>query len=72
MLIRELIAESSIAERATTVLFHYTSVLSALRILQSGEFSLSSVTGNKSEEQYAPRGYPYFLTEVPASKAAML
>jgi len=62
MLLRELISESTISERATSVLFHYTSVLSALRILQSGEFSLSSVTGNKSEEQYAPRGYPYFLS----------
>ena len=34
----------------------------AAKILTTGVFQLSSVTGNKSEEQYAPSGYPYFLS----------
>ena len=54
--------ETILDEGATSVLYHYTGTPSALRILQSGEFELSSVTGNKSEEQYAPKGYPYFFS----------
>ena len=49
-------------ERATDVLFHYTGIRAGLKILQSGNFELASVTGTKSEEQYAPPGYPYFLS----------
>jgi len=49
-------------ERVTDVVYHYTSTLNALRILQSGEFHLASVVGTKSEEQYAPEGHPYFLS----------
>lgn len=49
-------------ERATSVVFHYTSTGAALKILQSGNFELASVTGNSSEEDYAPKGYPYFLS----------
>jgi len=49
-------------ERATSVVFHYTSTGAALKILQSGNFELASVTGNPSEENYAPKGYPYFLS----------
>ena len=55
-------AKELLMERATSVLFHYTSTANALKILTSGEFSLSSVTGNKSEQQYAPAGHPYFLS----------
>jgi hypothetical protein len=51
-----------IAERATSVLFHYTSTSSALKILNSGQFELTSAVGNRSEEQYAPPGYPYYLS----------
>lgn len=49
-------------ERATSVVFHYTSTGAALKILQLGNFELASVTGNSSEEDYAPKGYPYFLS----------
>jgi hypothetical protein len=37
-------------------------VQAAAQILTSGVFQLSSVTGAKSEEQYAIPGYPYFLS----------
>ena len=56
------IDEAILDEGATGVLYHYTVTPNALRILQSGAFELSSVTGNRSEEQYAPRGYPYFFS----------
>ena len=49
-------------ESVTDVVYHYTSTLKALKILQSGEFQLASVTGNRSEEHYAPEGHPYFLS----------
>jgi hypothetical protein len=55
-------ATEFIAEGATDTLYHYTGINSALTILANGEFELSSVTGNPSEEQYAPPGYPYFLS----------
>ena len=51
-----------LTEGATDTLFHYTAIERALKILSTGEFQLSSVIGNRSEEQYAPRGYPYFLS----------
>jgi len=55
-------ATEFIAEGATDILYHYTGINSALKILTNGEFELSSVTGNPSEEKYAPPGYPYFLS----------
>ena len=51
-----------LTEGATDTLFHYTAIERALKILSAGEFQLSSVMGNRSEEQYAPKGYPYFLS----------
>ena len=49
-------------EGATDVLYHYTSTHNAARVLKTGQFELSSVVGNRSEEQYAPAGYPYFFS----------
>lgn len=51
-----------LTEGATDVLFHYTGIRPALKILQSGNFSLSRSLGNKSEEQYSPPGYNYFFS----------
>jgi hypothetical protein len=51
-----------IVEAATAIVYHYAGVSAAAKILTSGVFQLSSVTGNQSEEQYAPPGYPYFLS----------
>ena len=55
-------AKEFLIERATSILFHYTSIESALTIVKSGVFQLSSITGNKSEELYAPPGHPFFLS----------
>lgn len=49
-------------ESATDVLYHYTGIRPALKVLQSGMFELSRSTGNRSEEQYAPPGYDYFFS----------
>ena len=55
-------SQEFLIESVTDVVYHYTTTTNALRILQSGEFQLASVTGNRSEEQYAPAGHPYFLS----------
>jgi hypothetical protein len=49
-------------EGASSVLYHYTSARAALRILQSGQFELTSSVGNKEETRLAPPGYPYYLS----------
>lgn len=54
--------EFILTERATSVVYHFTGTRAALKILSSGQFELSSVTGNTSEEYYAPKGYPFFLS----------
>lgn len=55
-------ANEFLTESATAILYHYSSVGAATKILTSGVFQLSSITGTQSEEQYAPAGYPYFLS----------
>jgi len=55
-------ANEFLIERATGVVFHYTSIHAALQILNTGKFQLSSITGNKSEQDYAPPRHPYFLS----------
>jgi hypothetical protein len=55
-------ANEFLTESATAILYHYSSVGAASEILTSGVFQLSSTTGTRSEEQYAPAGYPYFLS----------
>ena len=50
-----------LTESLSRVAFHYASLPTALRIMQSGEFRLSASTGS-IEQQYAPKGYPYFLS----------
>jgi GNAT superfamily N-acetyltransferase len=59
---RELSLEGRIDEGATSILYHFASIRSALNILNTKHFELSSVTGNRSEEQYAPKDHPYFLS----------
>ena len=55
-------ASEFLIEGATDVLYHYTSTINAFNVLESGTFKLSSITGNPSEEMYAPPGYPYFFS----------
>lgn len=59
---QEFIVESALTEAATAIVYHYAGVSAAASILTSGVFQLSSITGNKSEEQYSMPGYPYFLS----------
>ena len=54
--------ESSLNEAATSVLYHYTSPMPALRIMKSGEFELTSSVGSPQEAKIAPKGYPYFMS----------
>lgn len=51
-----------LSERATDIVYHYTGINSALDILTSGVFKLAGTAGTKTEQQYAPPGYPYFLS----------
>jgi hypothetical protein len=54
--------ESALTEAATSVLYHYTSPMPALRIMKSGEFELTSSVGSPQEAKIAPKGYPYFMS----------
>lgn len=49
-------------ERASDIVYHYTSLTNSLSILSSGVFKLSPASGTDVEQQYAPKGYPYFLS----------
>jgi hypothetical protein len=51
-----------LTERISNRVFHYTRVTTALKILQSGQFELSHTLGASWEAQFAPKGYPYFLS----------
>ena len=55
-------ALAQLAEGATSVLYHYTSVNAAQQIMAQGQFQLSSSMGTNVEQQYAPPGYDYFLS----------
>jgi hypothetical protein len=50
-----------ITEGLSSVVYHYTSMSAAKNILETGNFELSSSLGSV-EQQYAPKGYPYFLS----------
>jgi hypothetical protein len=50
-----------INESLSKTVFHYTGISPALKVLTSGVFQLSSMLGSV-EQQYAPKGYPYFLS----------
>lgn len=57
MRINEILTES-----LSPIVYHYASAPTALKILDSGKFELSSSYGSDVEHQYAPKGYPYFLS----------
>jgi hypothetical protein len=59
---QEITETEIITEMATPILYHYTSIRSALKILTDKEFKLSSIAGNKSEEILAPAGHNYFMS----------
>lgn len=49
-------------ESISREVYHYTRLGPAATIVSSGEFKLGSSIGNKQEEKFAPKGYPYFLS----------
>lgn len=53
--------EDNLNESLSRVAYHYTGLGAANKILQSGNFELSSAPGS-IEQQYAPPGKPYFLS----------
>ena len=53
--------EEIISESLSRVAFHFTSISTALKIVSSGQFELSSALGSV-EQQYMPKGKPYFLS----------
>lgn len=55
-------ASEIITEGLSKVIYHYTSVNSAATILESGNFELTSSIGSAVEFQYAPKGYPYYIS----------
>lgn len=57
MIINDILSEAS-----TAIVYHYTSIIDARKILQNGVFELSSITGNSSEERLAPKEHPYFFS----------
>jgi hypothetical protein len=57
MKIKEILTES-----LSRIVYHYTNLHAASKIMQSGEFELSSSIGARSEENFAPKDYPYFLS----------
>lgn len=54
-------SQEFITESISRVVYHYTGPHAAKKILQSGQFELSSVLGS-IEQDYAPDGHPYFLS----------
>jgi len=54
-------AHEFIFESLSRVVYHYTDVASAAKILRSGEFQLSSTLGS-IEQEYAPKNKYYFLS----------
>lgn len=50
-----------ITESLSKIAYHYTNILAARQILNSGQFELSSGLGSV-EQQYMPRGKYYFLS----------
>lgn len=54
-------AKELINERVSSIVYHYTPLAQAKNILSTGNFELSSSLGSV-EQQYQPKGYPYFLS----------
>jgi hypothetical protein len=54
-------AQEFLTERISSVVYHYTNIAAARKILRSGEFELSSAMGSV-EQQYMPPGQYYFLS----------
>lgn len=51
-----------LTESLSRIVYHYTNLAAASKIMQTGNFELSSTLGAQSEENLGPKGYPYFLS----------
>lgn len=49
-------------EGVSSVLYHYTKLNAAVKIVNDNQFVLTSSIGNKSEEKLMPNGYSYYLS----------
>ena len=49
-------------ESLSRTVFHYTQVPVAAKILNSGQFQLTSSLGSSAEEKFAIKGYPYYMS----------
>jgi len=58
---KDMVWKPKLDESLSRVVYHYTGIYPALKILTSGEFELSSTLGS-GEQQYSPKGYDYFLS----------
>ena len=57
------VAVKSLLERVSSQLWHYTSIWSALQIMESGRIELTSLLGSRHEISLGvPRGYHYYLS----------
>ena len=57
MIIKELLTE-----RVHDVVYHYTSMQNAAKILKTWQFKLSSTVGSSYENTLQPQGYPFFFS----------
>lgn len=53
---------NAINESLSRIVYHYTAPQAALKILKTGQFELSSALGSPAEQQYMPKGKPYFMS----------
>jgi ribosomal protein S18 acetylase RimI-like enzyme len=54
--------QQNLFERASPVLYHYTSAYNALDIIKNNRFQLAISVGSPSEAKLAPPGYNYFIS----------
>jgi hypothetical protein len=54
--------QQNLFERASPVLYHYTSAYNALDIIRNNRFQLAISIGSPSEAKLAPPGYNYFIS----------
>ena len=54
--------QQALQERVSSTLYHYTNVYAGAKIMQQGQFELTSVLGTDWEQRFAPPGYPYYLS----------
>ena len=67
MIIKELLTE-----RVHDVVYHYTSMRNAAKILETWQFKLSSTVGSSYENTLQPQGYPFSSVLLAAGQAGIM